>query len=147
MNISAGVIQDVYYTCSLWGLSPHIRWLRQLDGNLVIELGNRHNADELIRLLNVIERTNLYVQPRWWNKRYQRTPQFCPGRVGGEADFIYYDPWRHCTVIEAESTGLVKAPRPYIPDGHPTGVSFDVVLDGRELNDQAAVDNREAWHD
>lgn len=112
--------------------------MRQLDGILAIALGNIQISDQLLRLLYVIKRNNVFLQPRQWNKRYRRTPCFFPERFG--VDFIYYDPWRLCTVNDAEGMLLFNVPRPYIPNDHPTGCLFDGNRDGLQPNAQV-VDN------
>lgn len=83
-------------------------------------------------MLNLIERTNLY-ELRRWDKRRQPNPEFCPERVGDDEDsFIYYEPWRRCTVSEDKGTRLGNAPRPYTHNSHPTGWCFDSITVGLE---------------
>lgn len=57
-----------YDNYRLWALSPDmIRCIRELD--LTAVLGCRGNADEIIQLLRVIERTNFAVLEDSWTAR------------------------------------------------------------------------------
>lgn len=89
----------------------------------------------------------MQLQPSRWNKRSQRTPEFCPGACQWWGDFIYYEPWRRCVINESEGIRLVNGPRHNIPDGHPTGWSFDTVSDGYKPNAQEGANDRDGSDD
>lgn len=50
------------------------------------------------------------MQPSRWRTCYQRTPEFCTGRICGGVDSIYYDPWRLWVISETDSTSLPNRP-------------------------------------
>lgn len=94
----------------------------------------------------MIERAFFYQLPSRWNKRYVHSPEFCHGRTGGGAEFLYYDPWRRRVIREAEADRLARAARPRIPDDHPLRLSFFAVPDGFDP-DELAVDDHDGLDD
>lgn len=98
-------------------------------------------------MLDMIERTNVFVQPHWWNKRYQRTPEFCPAIVESGTEIIYYDMRRICAVSQDEGTRLTNEPRRNTSDGHHTGWLFDANEPVWEHNPQAVFNKRKGCDD
>ena len=112
----------------MWALSPDtIRDIRALD--LVRVLGSQRNADELLRLLAVIESTDFKKLDPGWTAR-GRITSYSPGQRGPGADWVYYNPWARRTASPAEVRAYCSSDDRAIPDGHPRGWYQEVVPDG-----------------
>ncbi|MEM9094860.1 MAG: hypothetical protein AAGC62_07800, partial [Pseudomonadota bacterium] len=121
---AAFILFEAYDNFKLWWLSSRlIEGIRRLP--LAEILGNQANANELRRLLDVIESTDFAELPPSWRLRTRRNDgkEFSPGRRGRGGDWVYYDPWKRRKVDKAEAEDLAFL-RPRLPEGHPTGLDF-----------------------
>ena len=126
--VAAYILFEMYDTYRLWALSPDlIRDIRALD--LVRVLGSQRNADELRRLLTVIETTNLAeLDPGWTSRGVIESVS--ASRRGPGADWLYYNPWARRIATGAETRAYCATNIRPIPDGHPRGWDHSAVPDG-----------------
>lgn len=126
--VGAYILFEAYDNYRLWALSPDmIRDIRVLD--LVRVVGSQRNADELLRLLTVIESTDFAsLNPAWTTRG--RITSYSPGRRGPGADWLYYNPWARRVAGGAEVRAYVSSGDRAIPEGHPRGWDHETVPDG-----------------
>ena len=101
--------------------------MRGLDLSFV--LGSQANVDELYRLLDVVESVDFATVDPMNSWRYADAWRSV-GRDGIGGDFVYYDPWTRRRLTYAEYEAILLRGRRQLPVGHPTGLDYDMVLDG-----------------
>ena len=122
---AAFILFEVYDSYRLWALSGvMIANIRALD--LPRVLGSRANADELERLLRVIERTDFSKLPNNWSRRGEGR-SLAPGRRGAGADYLFYNPHNERAISYEDAYYLFRAPRARMPVGHPVGWDYEAL--------------------
>lgn len=126
--VAAYILFEVYDNYRLWALSRDLlRDIRKLD--LVRVFGWEANFDELRRLLEVIEATDVAgLNPNWTPRG--RLQSLSPGRHGPGADWFYYNPWARRVASGAELRAYFASNNRTIPDGHPRCWDHTAVPDG-----------------
>jgi len=144
-KVAAFLLFDVYDSLRLWWVSPTlIAAMRGLDLSFV--LGSQANEDELYRLLDVVESVDFTTVDTANSWRYANAWRSV-GRDGIGGDFVRYDPWTRRRLTYQEYEAILLRGRRQLPAGHPTGLDYDIHLegwDGREysppLNDKGDAD-------
>ena len=132
-------MSEVYDNFRLWCLPPPlIQGIRFLP--LARILGNQANAEECIRLLNVIDETDFNSLPSSWRHRTRRNDgkELSPGRRGNGADWLYYDPWQRQPI--SRETALARAhTQLYMPVNHPVKLDFTTPIPAYTWDDVTAA--------
>ena len=81
-------------------------------------------------MLRVIEQTNFSQLSPTWRSRGEKHDDSYPGRIGPEADSVYYDRIARRLVGEDDASRLASRERDPIPEGHRVGFDFDVSPSG-----------------
>ena len=145
---AAFLLFEAYDNFKLWAIPQVlIDGIRRLP--LARVLGNQANADELLRLLLVIESTDFEELPNGWRSRTRRSDgkEFSPGRRGVGADWVYYDPWKR-QLIDRTTAEVRSYTRLQMPLDHPIRFDFETAIPAytwaqvsREGADDADIDS------
>ena len=131
-KLAATFLWVAYDSYELWCLPPAVcEGMKSLSLGSV--LGNPHNAEDMLDLLEVVEQTNWEEVPIAQSRRSTMANIRSPGRNANSGDFIYFDPWKR-EVITAEQAQALKRNRPEMPDDHRVGMYYSRVPDPSGLN-------------
>ena len=83
VRICSALLMRAYSQYLLWYLSPTvIRLAPELGVNMAIPLGSAANVRELLKMLDVIQSTQLEALQSSWNERISRSIDYHPGAAG-----------------------------------------------------------------
>lgn len=122
-RVAAFLLWDLYDNYRVWALSPRvIALIRSLD--LTYVLGGRQNFEEVLAILDLIERTEWSEVDEANRNRGDTRQDHSPGRVGPGGDFIWCEPGTLRLLDREEALSRAAAGPPGehrpIPAGHPT---------------------------
>lgn len=125
--MAAFVLLDMCDSYHLWALSPTIiNSIAQVDLDRVVR--NCTNADELKRLLNVVESMSFTAWPSTWRAReLHDSPN--TGWQGAGADWMYSNPWKGPATGRDGARELSNQGR-HLSNRHPVQWTFDAIPNG-----------------
>ena len=122
-RVAAFLLWDLYDNYRVWALSPRvIGFIRSLD--LTYVLGGRQNYEEVLAIVDLIERTEWSEVDEANRNRGDTRQDHSPGRVGPGGDFVWCEPGTLRLLGREEALSRAAAGPPGehrpIPPGHPT---------------------------
>ena len=122
-KVAAGLLWECYDNYRLWwipeGISTYIR-----EMNLSQVLGGKHNYEEVLSLVELIDQTNwCAVSAQNQQRGASASRDLSPGKADGSGDWVWFDPWTR-RVINAEEASALRRESRVVPDNHPTGYVY-----------------------